>query len=139
MKIIYQHYAWLGAAFVVAVTVLSAALSLTDFGTLRYFNAALLTVTWGAWMADYMESRPLLQRRQRRLRLAFSCVLVSGMYGSLNAALSPDGNPLLRVMLVSIAGGILLVSLLFQPDDDDVIPDEVTYPWEHWIMDRIGH
>lgn len=137
MKKIYRQYAYLIVAFLVAVPVIATVLSIINFGNLRYFNAVLLTVAWCAWMADYMESRPILYRRQRRLRVAFGAFLVSGMYGSLNAALEPHGDPTLRVVLVSITGGALLVAILFHPADDLQIPEEIEFPWERWMRERL--
>lgn len=138
MKRAYRHWAWLFAAFITIVCVLATFLTSVNFGNLRWFNAVLLTVTWCAWMSDYMESRDLFYRRQRRLRLAFAAFLASGMYGSLNAAVEPYGDPTLRVALVSITGGALLTSILFHPDDDYQIPSEVEFPWERWVRERLA-
>lgn len=129
-----KTHLWLIAAFVVTVVVVLTIFSVFEFGRLRYFNAGLLLCTWVAWMLDYIEDRSTLYRRQRRLRLAFASVLFSGMYGSLNAAIDPQGDPTIRVILVAVTTGILLVSILYRPDDDLEIPGEIEFPWERWIL-----
>lgn len=133
MKQVVRRYAWLIAAFVVAVPVLATLLSVIHFGSLRWFNTGLLMIVNTAWMVDYMETRDTLYRRQRRLRLAFASFLTSGMYASLNAALDENGDPTFRVILISISSGILLVSILFHPEGDMGIPAEVEFPWERWL------
>lgn len=134
MRAIYRQHAWLMSAFIVGVAVVGTIMSYLDSGDLRYFNAVMLTITWGAWMSEYIDSRPTLYRRQRRLRLAFAFFLFSGMYGSLEAALDPQGEPLLRVLLVAISGGAVLTSILFRPADDYGIPEDHIFPWERWIF-----
>ena len=137
MRGFVRRYAWIVVVGATAAAALLTAFQYLEFGRTRYFNAVVLTMAWTAWMTEYMAARSTYYRRQRRLRLAFAGVLASGAYGSLDAALTQESNPTLRIILISISSGWTLAAILFHPDDDFEIPDDVTFPWEPWLLRQV--
>lgn len=126
----------------VVIFIVSAIILLNIFGLIgdmsnRLFNAGLLLIALFYWLADYTHYREMMYRRQRRLRLAFAFFLFSGTYGSLETALNAEGSPTKRIILISISGGALLASMLYNPADDLQIPDERVFFWERWILKAI--